>query len=191
LPTNGKGNILPDNRQIRPSSSTTSRQPANYRRSTPPPPIVAYEDVIAACGHPEKFGLFEDRLDKYRKDRRKKVTDRACKACRERKRLEEEEALRVRREEKQQRAAAAAQAAPPPKLHIKPPSGRLPDGSKFELAYDASETRWNGTLTTEEKVFTGSAGNLFKLLNRLDQQYRQSLGRDAGQEPGAENISGG
>src|SRR5580704_5376831 len=97
----------------KPTSTGTTPPPARpvvHRRATPPPPIVAYEDVVASCGHPEKFGLFENRLDKFRKDRRKKVTDRPCKACREKKRLVEEEATRVRRAEKQQRAEAAAQA---------------------------------------------------------------------------------
>src|SRR5256885_6676711 len=88
--------------------SPGTRPPAVHRKPTPPPPIVAYEDVVAACGHPEKFGLFEDRKDKFRNDRRKKVTDRPCRACREIKRLEEEEALRIRQAEKQQRVAAAA-----------------------------------------------------------------------------------
>ena len=46
-------------------------------------------------------------MDKFRKGRRKKVTDRPCKACRERKRLEEEEAIKVRKAEKKQRAEAA------------------------------------------------------------------------------------
>jgi hypothetical protein len=137
--------------------------------------------VIAACGHPEKFGLFEDRLDKFRKDRRKKVADRPCKVCRERKRMEEEAALQVRREEKQQRAAAAAQAAPSPKKRSSHTTGRLPDGSKFEVTYNGNETRWNGTLAIGETVFTDSAGNLFKLLNRLDQQYRGSLRPAAGE----------
>ena len=52
---------------------------------------------------------------------------------------------------------------------------RLPDGAKFEVVYDAARTQWSGTLTIGEKVFTGSAGGVFKLLNRLDRQYRESL----------------
>jgi hypothetical protein len=159
--------------------------PIVHRRPTPPPPIVAYEDVIASCGHPEKFGLFEDRKDKFRKDRRKKVTDRPCKACRETKRLEEEEATKLRHAEKQQRAEEAAKAVRPPK---EKPAGddaaRLPDGAKFEVVYDASRTQWTGTLTIGEKVFTGSAGGVFKLLNRLDRQYRQSIPPASPQGPG-------
>ncbi len=159
-----------------PRKTPPPAKPVVHRRATPPPPIVAYEDVTASCGHPEKFGLFEDRLDKFRRDRRKKVTDRPCRACRERKRLEEEEATRVRQAEKQQRAKEAAMAGASQR---KKPAGeapeRLPNGAKFEVVYDASQTRWAGTLTIGEKVFTDSAGGVFKLLNRLDRQYRQSL----------------
>jgi hypothetical protein len=55
------------------------------------------------------------------------------------------------------------------------PGGRLPAGAKFAVAYDATMTRWTGTLTIGEQVFTGSAGGVFKLLNQLDRQYRDSL----------------
>src|SRR5262249_60400190 len=122
-------------------------KPITHRKSPPPPPIVAYEDVIASCGPPEKFGLFEDRLDRFRKDRRKKVTDRPCKACRERKRLEEEEALRVKRAEKQQRVEAAAAAERPQKPPARDIRERLPDGSRFEMVYDATRAQWLGTLS--------------------------------------------
>ena len=36
-------------------------------------------------------------------------------------------------------------------------TGSLPDGSKFEVVYDAARTQWSGTLTIGDKVFTGSA----------------------------------
>jgi len=164
---------------LSPETVPSLAKPVVHRRGTPPPPIVAYEDVIASCGHPEKFGLFEDRLDKFRKDRRKKVTDRPCKACRERKRLEEEEATKLRQADKRQQALVATKK--------KPACGgmaRLPDGAKFEVVYVASRTQWTGTLTIGEKVFTGSAGGVFKLLNRLDRQYRQSLPPAMPQNPG-------
>jgi len=131
--------------------------------------------VIAACGHVEKFGLFEDRKDKFRKDRRKKAIDRPCKACRERKRLEEQEALKVRQAEKQQRVAEAAKETARPKKQVFVKQDRLPDGAKFEVVYDAAKTQWTGKLTIGESVFTGFAGALFTLLNRLDRQYRESL----------------
>lgn len=161
-----------------PGTAPLSAKTVVHRRGTPPPPIVAYEDVFASCGHPEKFGLFEDRLDKFRKDRRKKVTDRPCKACRERKRLEDEAATKLRQAEKQQRAEAGT----------KKPAGegkeRLPDGAKFEVVYVAARTQWTGTLTIGGEVFTGSAGGVYKLLNRLDRQYRQSLPPALPQNPG-------
>jgi len=143
-------------------------KPVTYRRSTPPPPVVAYEDVTAACGHPEKFGLFEDRLDRFRRDRRKKVTDRPCRACRERKRQEEEEAVKARRAAKQK---TGSERKPAGHNNVE----RLPDGAKVEAAYEAARTRWAGTLTVGDAVFSGTAGGLFKLLKQLDQKYRQSL----------------
>jgi hypothetical protein len=159
-----------------PASSRSSAKPVVHRKDKPPPPIVAYEDVVASCGHPEKFGRFEDRLDRFRKDRRKKVTDRPCRACRERKRIEEEEAAKVRRAEKEQRAKEAAAAGPSPR---KKPFGeataRLPDGAKFEVVYEATQTRWTGTLTIGDKVFTDSASGVFHLLRKLDRKYRETL----------------
>jgi hypothetical protein len=160
-----------------PGTTPPSAKPVVHRRAAPPPPIVAYEDVIASCGHSEKFGLFEDRLDKFRKGRRKKVIDRPCKACRERKRLEAEEAIKLRQTEKQQRAESGT------KKLAGDGMGRLPDGAKFEVVYDATRTQWTGTLTIGARVFTGSAGGVFKLLNRLDRKFRQSLPPGLPQNP--------
>ncbi len=163
------------------SAGKPPARPIVHRKATPPPPIVSYEDVVASCGHPEKFGLFEDRKDKFRKDRRKKVTDRPCRACREKKRLEEEQLLAERRAEKQKRAAEAAKTGQTKRANRRSPE-RLPDGSKFEVIYDAAKVMWNGTLTIGEQSFTGSASGLFPLLSKLDRQYRQTL---PGEEPPA------
>lgn len=76
--------------------------------------------------------------------------------------------------ENQQRAAETATRSP----QKKPAGGgteRLPDGAKFDVVYDSKQTQWTGTLTIGKKVFTGSAGGVFKLLSRLDRQYRESL----------------
>jgi hypothetical protein len=154
--------------------------PRKPGQKPPPPPIVAYEDVRASCGHMEKFGLFADRLDRFRADRRKKVTDRPCKACREEKQRREQEAAKVRQEEKQQRAARSA------KKHAAGKQDRLPDGAKFEVVYDAGKTQWTGTLTVSGKVFSGSAGALFTLLNRLDRHFRQTLAQPATDEGAVE-----
>jgi hypothetical protein len=106
-----------------------------------------------------------------------------CKAYRERYRLEEEEDNKVKQTENQQRAAEAATRSP----QKKPAGGsteRLPDGAKFDVVYDANRTQWTGTLTIGKKVFTGSAGGVFKLLSRLDQQYRESLPPALPKNPG-------
>jgi hypothetical protein len=129
--------------------------------------------VTAACGHPEKFGLFADRLDRFRADRRKKVTGRPCKACRAAKQLQEQEAAQARKAagaENQRRSEQAGAAGAK-----RQPQGRLPDGAKFEVAYDGARVRWAGTLTVAGATFTGSAPALFTLLGRLDRLYRQSV----------------
>src|SRR5437764_4115804 len=66
-------------------------------------PFVGFEDVVARCGHVEKFGLLPDGNDRFRQDRRKKLMGRDCRACREKKRLEQEEAAQLRRAEKEKR----------------------------------------------------------------------------------------
>lgn len=139
------------------------------------PPIVRYEDVPASCGHLEKFGHFDDKIDRFRKDRRKKITDRPCKACRERKRLEEEAAAKVRPAAKHHQAQQGTAGAPASRKPLGWITERLPDGAKFEVTYDAAQTRLTGTLTIGEKVFTDSAGAVFKLLRKLDRQYRESV----------------
>lgn len=154
------------------------RRPVFHRKPTPPPPIVAYEDVKAACGHIEKFGLFEDRKDRFRRDRRKKITDRPCRACREIKRQEEERLNLAKKAEKQQRLEQEAQAREQKKMS-KQDQGRLPDGAKVAADYDGAKQKWTGTLTIGDKVFTDSAGGLFTLLRKLDEQYRDSLPAEA------------
>jgi hypothetical protein len=128
--------------------------------------------VTAACGHVVKFGLCEDRLDKYRAARRKKVTDRRCPACREQAQREEQEAAARRRAER-------PPAAPERKKPTQPPPGRLPDGSCFEVRFDAAAGTWSGTLTIGSAKFTGTSSGVFRLLSLLDQQYRESLSAPA------------
>ena len=166
-----------------------AKPPAQFhRKDTPPPPIVAYEDVIAACGHPAKFGLFENRLDRFRKDRRKKVTDRPCKECREKRRIEEEAALAKRKAEKelrkQQMELEQAKQPGGPKAAN---GGRLPDASAFAVRFDATKNEWSGTLTIPGvEPFSGSASGLFRLLEKLDRHYRQTLAPPPEAAPAAE-----
>ena len=70
----------------------------------PKPPVVGTEQVAARCGHAVPFELFEPKKDKFRDDRRQKLTDRDCSACRVKAQAEREaaemEAARKRRAEK-------------------------------------------------------------------------------------------
>jgi hypothetical protein len=52
---------------------------------------------------------------------------------------------------------------------------RLPDGSSFQLAWDATSMQWTGTLVVPGDCFTDRAGSVITLLRRLDRRYRASL----------------
>lgn len=86
--------------------------------------------------------------------------------------------------------AACAPASPPPQANKKKfqTNERLPDGSKFEVRYDATEVRWSGTLTIPDergpRVFRGNWRALFGLLIHLDCQYRACLKRQVDKEAG-------
>jgi hypothetical protein len=56
----------------------------------------------------------------------------------------------------------------------------LPDGSRFEVCYDAAKEQWSGSLTVPSPdrapaTFTGTGSGLFPLLSALDKQYRATL----------------
>src|SRR5215217_6863844 len=72
-------------------------------------PFVGFEDVVAKCGHVEKFGLLPDNKDRFRQDRRKKAMGRDCKACREKRQQQEQEAAELRRAEKEKRVQETEQ----------------------------------------------------------------------------------
>ncbi len=161
-----------------PADGTASPSPRRRPGDKPFIPFARFEDVIVRCGHVEKFGLLPEGKDRFREGRRQKAISRDCKACRERKRLEQEEAAQLRRAEKEKRKLLAAQQ--PPGQAPRPQGGRLPDGSRFEVRYDAAKEQWSGSLTVPaaegaETTFTGSGSNLFQLLASLDRQYRVTL----------------
>jgi hypothetical protein len=136
----------------------------------PAPPVVRTEKVTAACGHEVDFGLFEDKKDKYRDDRREKKRGQLCPACREQKEREVQEAARLRRQEK-----AEKRVAQPETRKKRHPPERLPDGSGFNVVYDAGKEEWSGTLTVGSDTFTASASGVFKLLEKLDRLYRNQV----------------
>jgi hypothetical protein len=144
-------------------------RPAPFQKVKPP--VVGIEQVTVQCGHVVPFELFDLKKDKFRADRRKKLTDRACTACRvkaqEEKQAAEMEEARKRRLEN-----------PKPKKQWPPPrtEGRLPDGSRFDVAWDAAKGEWSGTLTVPTLApFTAAAPGVFKLLQVLDGMYRATL----------------
>src|SRR5262249_18468637 len=134
---------LRDNLPRRPVSQPAQPAARQPGQKPPPPPVVAYEDVVVACGHVEQFGLFEDTKDKFRADRRQKLIARVCKACRAQREREEQEAAAQRRAE---RAKNQAGQAPPGRKPPRRPLGRLPDRSRFEVQFDAAAEAWSGTL---------------------------------------------
>jgi hypothetical protein len=159
----------PSNQPQRPAARKPGQRP-------PPPPVVAYEDVTVACGHVERFGLFEDKKDKFRADRRKKLISRVCKACRAQREREEQEAAAQRRAE---RAKNQAGQEPKGRKMPKRQTGRLPDRSRFEVQFDAATETWSGTLTISvdggARTFTAAASGVFTLLSKLDELYRATL----------------
>jgi hypothetical protein len=161
-----------------PADGTATPSPRRRPGEKPFIPFARYEDVVVRCGHVEKFGLLPDGKDKFREGRRKKAISRDCKACRERKQQQEQEAARLRRIEKEKRKVLNA--GQRPERARRPQGGRLPDGSRFEVRYDAAKEQWSGSLTVPAAggapaTFTGSGSNLFQLLASLDGQYRATL----------------
>ncbi len=137
-------------------------------------PFERFEDVKARCGHVVQFGLLPEGKDRFREGRRKKATSRDCKACREKKQQAQLEDAERRQAEKEQRKLQAGERP------ARPAKTRLPDGSRFEVQYDAASAVWNGTLSIPTPggtatTFTESRSSLFKLLASLDDQYRATL----------------
>ena len=164
---------------VTPAAGATPRF-SRRRPDRPFIPFVGFEDVVARCGHVEKFGLLPDNKDRFRQDRRKKAMGRDCRACREKKQREQEEAALLRRAEKERRRMQEAQRPAGGEKADRAEGGRLPDGSRFEVSYDAATERWTGTLTVPTPdgapaTFSRSGSGLFRLLIGLDSQYRATL----------------
>lgn len=125
------------------------------------PPIVKWETVKAACGHDFQFGLFDDKKDKFRDARRTKQAARDCADCRKKKQEAQEAQGRAKREAKK-KARENRWNVP-----------RLPDGATFHVSYDASSLRWSGSLFIPGcPEFSNDSSAVFKLLRKLDTQYR-------------------
>jgi len=186
--SDGQNSPVPGEAELRPAESRQAASPGADRPATPPPrrrpekpfiPFVRFEDVVARCGHVEPFGILPDNKDRFREDRRKKAMGRDCKACRARKQQQEQEAADLRRAQREKRKVDEEQ-TPRQGKAPRPQPGRLPDGSRFEVSYDAAKERWSGMLTVPTPggapaTFSGSGSGLFPLLTSLDKQYRATL----------------
>jgi hypothetical protein len=159
----------------------------------PVPPFTSYETVKAICGHDVQFGLWPDKQDKFRKERRLKLTEKKCPECRAADNKVREAEEQKRREEKAARIAAN------PPVPQNPPGtkkkwrnsnkarlyARLPHKSEFHVSYDAEKVLWSGRLSIPcgdlVLSFEASNSSVFWLLSQLDDLYRKSL------EPAGEN----
>ena len=152
-----------------------------------PAEIVGSEKVKAACGH--EVELFLHAVEMHLPARRKKISDRACTACRQEKQ-KAQEAVAAERKVNQ------VSAPKPPKKFSMPfgDKGRLPHGSQFHGTYDAKEERWFGWLQVpphegrpgvELKTDTGGILNLPK---KLDNMYRAWLAENSFDEKPATPI---
>ena len=167
-------------KEDRNNDGTATPSPRRRPAERPFIPFVGFEDLVVRCGHVEKFGLMPDGKDRFREDRRKKAISRDCKACREKRQRQEQEAAQLRRSEKEKRKEQDAERPRRPARAPRPHSGRLPDGSQFEVRYDAAKEQWSGSLIVPTPggaslTFTGSGSGLFPLLANLDKQYRATL----------------
>ena len=110
------------------------------------PKKEAADVIVYACGH--RIG-------------RRHIEGQNCVGCNVKARQEN----RKRREEK--RAS---------EVPIARDSGRLPDGATFHVVYDATAEKWTGRLSVPEAgTFDSSAGGVFKLLQKLDGQFRGAI----------------
>jgi hypothetical protein len=150
------------------------------------PPVVGTERVTCSCGHEIDFELFEDKKDSFRKERRAKLTGRACPACRQaaaaEKAKQEQEAKRQRREERERLRKERGIGEQGWKAKADKHIARLPDGSTYQAAYDGKARNWSGTLAIPDPVtagksllFSATAPAVFKLLALLDSLWRDWL----------------
>jgi hypothetical protein len=156
-------------RDLPPVEAPASPPPKIVSAPKPKPksPTVGTESLVVKCGHTIAFDLYVK--DPFRVERRAKETARDCPPCRQA-RVQAEMAAAAERkaqrkiERKEKRSA-----------YIRAYKPRLPDGSRFAATYDATATRWTGTVAIEGATFEQSASSLSRLLHKLDDAYRGSL----------------
>jgi hypothetical protein len=155
------------------AKALSSPKPAKPKGQPSPqkvkPPVVAVVQVQALCGHTVMFEHFADKADKFRAERRKKLTDKACGSCRQAANAEREAA---------ERAARGVTAKPKKPKGEKWHDGdhqRLPDAAHFTIdPYCAATKTWTGSLDVPgfERFGPLTMSGIFRLLKALDAQYR-------------------
>ena len=86
------------------------------------------------------------------------------------------ERLRIEKEAKENPPPAKPQPVPG-KSNTKRPDipGRLPDGATFHLRYDVLTQTWSGSLKIGDVIFVGEKSGVFKLLRKLDAEFRKTI----------------
>jgi hypothetical protein len=156
----------------REAKETAASQPSTFAAVEPLPPPPPKKEKVAKAPKPLKAVRQEEPLDSIitytcgHKIQVRHLRDGACQAC-------IGAARKKKRRERAERVIAAQQQGQ---------RGRLPDGSTFEVCYDASKTAWHGILTVPGVgVFDGEASGVRKLLDTLDDMYRHAVAEK--QEP--------
>ncbi len=143
-----------------PATSKGGTNPPNESTERPAPPQgsqASKGSITYRCGHAQRTDWFAGQ---------------DCKLC-----------IQKRREDKRLTKAAKRNAGHEKDKGSKhfEKHGRLPDGSKFEVAYDAEQTMWRGSLSvpipddpSKRLVgFNGSDSGLFRLEQNLDAAWRE------------------
>lgn len=150
------------------------------------PQPVDQEMVKALCGHTVSFDLYAK--DRFRNERRKKITDRKCGACRDadnKLRMQQDAVEKAARDTNKPKKPRNRKPRKP--FWLKPNSakngklwGRLPHGAEFHVRWDAEKREWIGVpgLTVpnfhgQDLTFGGSGNGVFWLLPQLDMKFRQ------------------
>lgn len=159
--------------------------PRLHQARKSPPPVVCSTVIKVRCGHTVPFELYEERLDKHRETRRKKLTERDCPECRKTAQAAKEKADQEARQERLKND--------PPKDQGWRKLARLPDLSHFNATYHSGEETWKGTLeidlmppgcdTPQHLKFYDEAPGVFKMLSKLDAKWRSWLRDHQPQEP--------
>lgn len=165
----------PDAKTVLPDLSAAPQT----QQASPKPgasPVVGTEIVQAKCGHHVDFHLFEAKKDKFREQRRAKITDRDCPARRQAQEQQRQQEAQQRKAEQPEGTEGKRKRGPGWKKEAGARLARLPHGSRFDVAYDADTQTWTGTLTlvsvSPPQVFTATEGGVFRLLSNLDALYR-------------------